>query len=85
MEPVDNLTWSCMATLSELGREGEGRAGGRREEREGEEKGEWRGRERGEWEVGKGREEREGGEGRVGESKGRTKKKRARRMNNVLM
>ena len=63
MEPVDNLTWSCMATLSELGT---GRGGEEREEREGEgreEKGDWEGREgreeRGDWEGGEGREERE--------------------------
>ena len=126
MEPVDNLTWSCMATLSELGREGEGRVGGRkrergeggrgegRVEREGEgrvggrqrergeggrgESGRGRRRERGEGgreESGRGRrrergeggrrERGEGGEGRVGESKGRTKKERTGRMNNVLM
>ena len=41
---------------------------------EGEEKGERRGKERGGWEGGEGREEREG-EGRVGESKGRTQRK----------
>ena len=80
MEPVDNLTWSCMATLSELGREGEGKAGGRKRERGEGGRGEGRVGEGGRGESGRVRRDWEGGEGRVGEggrgeSKGRTRKK----------
>lgn len=83
MEPVDNLTWSCMATLSELGM-GRGRRREREEGRRGEggreEKGERRGKERGEWERAR-EEHRERGRGR-GRRRGRGK--RAGRMNIVL-